>query len=77
MSDGYLVHAIGMEECGYGRFPSVLTSLEFERLINAGGPKLGAVERPVDRRVPRIIGTDLFSTNSLLQICPNCFPSFL
>ena len=35
-----------MEEYGYGRFPNVVTSLEFERLINAGGPTLGAVRAP-------------------------------
>jgi heterodisulfide reductase subunit A len=44
-----------MEEYGYGRFPNVVTTLEFERLINAGGPTLGAVERPGDRRVPRSV----------------------
>ena len=45
----------GMEEYGYGRFPNVVTSLEFERLINAGGPTLGEVERPGDRQVPRSV----------------------
>jgi heterodisulfide reductase subunit A len=41
-----------MEEYGYGRHPNVVTSLEFERLINAGGPTQGEVVRPGDRRVP-------------------------
>jgi heterodisulfide reductase subunit A len=45
----------GMEEYGYGRFPNVVTSLEFERLINAGGPTLGEVVRPGDRRRPRSV----------------------
>ncbi len=45
----------GMEEYGYGRFPNVVTSLEFERLINAGGPTLGEVVRPGDRKVPRSV----------------------
>jgi len=30
-----------MEQFGYGRFPNVLTSLEFERLVNAAGPTGG------------------------------------
>jgi len=30
-----------LTEYGYGRFTNVLTSMEFERLINAGGPRKG------------------------------------
>jgi len=32
-----------IEEFGYGKFPNVLTSLEFERLINASGPTGGNI----------------------------------
>src|SRR5512137_1766562 len=60
---GTIVVATGMEvfdpsaleEYGYGRFANVVTTMEFERLINAGGPTLGEVVRPGDRRVPRSI----------------------
>ncbi len=45
-----------MDEYGYTRFENVLTSLEFERLVNAGGPSKGEVIRPTDRRRPRSIG---------------------
>jgi len=45
-----------MDEYGYTRFENVLTSMEFERLINAGGPTGGEVIRPSDRRHPRSIG---------------------
>ncbi len=45
-----------MDEYGYTRFENVLTSLEFERLINAGGPTRGELIRPTDRRRPRSIG---------------------
>ena len=45
-----------MDEYGYTRFGNVLTSLEFERLINAGGPSKGEIVRPSDRRRPRSIG---------------------
>jgi heterodisulfide reductase subunit A len=37
---------------GYGRFPNVITSLEFERLINAGGPSGGRLIRPSDLQAP-------------------------
>jgi len=45
-----------LDEYGYTRFENVLTSLEFERLANAGGPSKGEVIRPTDRRPPRSIG---------------------
>jgi heterodisulfide reductase subunit A len=38
-----------LDEYGYTRFENVLTSLEFERLINAGGPTKGELIRPTDR----------------------------
>jgi heterodisulfide reductase subunit A len=45
-----------MDEYGYTRFENVLTSMEFERLINAGGPTQGEVIRPSDRKHPKSIG---------------------
>jgi len=45
-----------LDEYGYTRFENVLTSLEFERMINAGGPTNGKVVRPTDRNRPRSIG---------------------
>lgn len=45
-----------MDEYGYTRFENVLTSLELERLVNAGGPSKGRIVRPSDRRQPRSIG---------------------
>jgi len=42
-----------LTELGYGRFPNVITTLEFERLINAGGPSGGELIRPSDRNRPR------------------------
>jgi len=37
----------------YGKFPNVITSLEFERLINAGGPSGGKLLRPSDMTIPK------------------------
>ncbi len=42
-------------EYGYGRYPNVVTSLEFERMLSATGPSAGHVERPSDKVPPRRI----------------------
>jgi heterodisulfide reductase subunit A len=44
-----------LTEFGYRKFPNVITSLEFERLINAGGPSGGNLIRPSDQRIPRTV----------------------
>ena len=44
-----------IEEYGYNRFENVITTVEFERLINAGGPTQGEIIRFTDRRTPRSI----------------------
>ncbi len=48
--------ASSLDEYGYTRFPNVVTSLEFERLIDAGGPTAGHLVRPSDRQPPKRIG---------------------
>ncbi len=40
---------------GYGRFPNVVTSLEFERMLNASGVTQGHVVRPSDMKTPKRI----------------------
>lgn len=40
---------------GYGRLPNVLTSLEYERLMNAAGPTGGKVVKPSDKEEPEKI----------------------
>ncbi len=40
-------------EFGYGRYPNVVTSLEFERMLSASGPFGGVVQRPSDGRHPQ------------------------
>ncbi len=39
----------------YKKAPNVITSLEFERLINAGGPTHGQLIRPSDHRIPKSV----------------------
>ncbi|MEW6697615.1 MAG: FAD-dependent oxidoreductase [Bacillota bacterium] len=43
------------EEFGWGRFPNVLTSLQFERLLSASGPTMGHLVRPSDHVEPKKI----------------------
>jgi heterodisulfide reductase subunit A len=45
-----------MDEYGYTRFDNVITSMEFERLICAGGPTGGHFVRPSDQVRPKRIG---------------------
>jgi heterodisulfide reductase subunit A len=40
-------------ELGFGRYPNVVTALQFERLLAATGPTAGQVERPSDGKHPR------------------------
>ncbi|MBW2122175.1 MAG: FAD-dependent oxidoreductase [Deltaproteobacteria bacterium] len=42
-------------EYGYGRFPNVVTGIEFERLLSASGPFQGHLIRPSDGRPPQRI----------------------
>jgi heterodisulfide reductase subunit A len=39
-------------EYGHGRYPNVVTSVEFERILSASGPYSGHVRRPSDKRTP-------------------------
>jgi heterodisulfide reductase subunit A len=41
------------QELGFGRWPNVVTSVQFERILSASGPYMGEVRRPVDERHPR------------------------
>ena len=44
-----------MDEFGYRSFENVITSMEFERLICAGGPTDGHFVRPTDHKLPKKI----------------------
>ena len=45
-----------LDEYGYTRFPNVVTSMEFERLICGSGPTNGHLVRPSDQQAPKRIG---------------------
>ena len=42
-------------EYGYGKYPDVITGLQFERLASASGPTLGEIRRPSDGKIPEKI----------------------
>ncbi len=42
-------------EYGYGKYPDVITSLQFERILSATGPTGGEIYRPSDGKVPKEI----------------------
>jgi heterodisulfide reductase subunit A len=44
------------EEYGYGLYPNVVTSIEFERILSSTGPFAGKVLRPSDETEPKRIG---------------------
>ena len=45
-----------LDEYGYTKYENVITSMEFERLISAGGPSDGHFIRPTDRERPKTVG---------------------
>jgi heterodisulfide reductase subunit A-like polyferredoxin len=56
LAPGYQVyHAELSEEYGFGRYPNVITALQYERILSASGPTGGHVQRPSDGASPRRI----------------------
>lgn len=54
LAPGYQVFDAGLkQELGYGRFPNVVTALEFERYLSPSGPTGGEVLRRSDGRHPK------------------------
>ncbi len=60
---GAIIIASGLElydpairqEFGFGRWPNVVTSIQFERILSASGPYQGTVQRPGDKKHPEKI----------------------
>jgi heterodisulfide reductase subunit A len=61
LDTGALILAGGIEpfnarlkgEYGYGRWPNIITSLEYERILSAAGPFQGRIQRLSDGQTPR------------------------
>ncbi|TFG07012.1 hydrogenase iron-sulfur subunit [Candidatus Thorarchaeota archaeon] len=56
LATGYqLLDPSEVKEYGYGRYPNVVSALEYERMVSASGPTEGVVMRPSDGREPHRI----------------------
>ncbi len=56
LSNGYEVFdAMRKDEYGFGRYPNVVTGMQFERILSASGPYEGHLQRPSDGRTPKRI----------------------
>ena len=56
LAPGYQVYRAELsEEFGFGRYPNVITAMQFERLLSASGPTMGHIQRPSDALKPRRI----------------------
>jgi heterodisulfide reductase subunit A-like polyferredoxin len=56
LAPGYQIYNAQLsEEYGLGRYPNVVTSLQYERLLSASGPTKGHVQRPSDGASPKRI----------------------
>jgi heterodisulfide reductase subunit A len=56
VATGYEIFDPGVyEEYGYGRYPDVVTSLEFERMVSASGASNGELFRPSNGKPPKTI----------------------
>ncbi len=54
LTNGYdTFDATRKSEYGYGRYPNVVTSMQFERILSASGPYDGHVRRPSDGGTPK------------------------
>ena len=80
---GAVVIAPGFELCdhtlraeyGFGQYPNVISSLQFERLLSASGPYQGHVVRPSDGKEPKriasiqCVGSREDETNYCSSVC--------
>ena len=57
---------------GYDRYPNVITNLEFERLMNAGGPTAGQIIRPSDQQHAQRIAWIQCAGRGLVTGVPYC-----
>jgi len=56
LAPGYQTYQAELsEEYGFGRYPNVVTSIQFERFLSASGPTFGHIKRPSDDNLPRRI----------------------
>ena len=56
LAPGYQIYNATLSvEFGMGRFPNVVTALQYERMLSASGPTKGHIVRPMDGKSPKRI----------------------
>lgn len=56
LAPGFELFSAGLkQEFGYDRYPNVVSSLQFERILSASGPYQGKIIRPSDKELPQKI----------------------
>ncbi|MGD0229156.1 MAG: CoB--CoM heterodisulfide reductase iron-sulfur subunit A family protein [Syntrophorhabdales bacterium] len=56
VASGYgLLDIERLPEYGAGRYPDVITGIQYERMLNASGPTSGHIERPSDKTEPKCV----------------------
>lgn len=61
-----------LPQYGYGRFPNVLTSIQYERLMNAAGPTHGEIVRPSDKKHPKNVAIVQCVGSRSRKLCDYC-----
>jgi heterodisulfide reductase subunit A2 len=73
VSTGFdMLDASLLPEYGYGKHPDILTSLEFERLLQASGPSKGEIIRLSDRSHPENLLFVLCAGSRDRRFCKSC-----
>lgn len=61
-----------LSEYGYGKHPDILSSMEFERLLNSSGPTGGHIIKPSDHKEPDNLLFILCIGSRDQRLCPYC-----
>ena len=61
-----------LPQYGYGKFQDVITSLQYERLMNAAGPTGGEIVRPSDKTHPKRVAFIQCVGSRNIEICDYC-----
>ncbi|MHA1681332.1 MAG: hydrogenase iron-sulfur subunit [Promethearchaeota archaeon] len=61
-----------LKRYNYKRYPNIITSLQYERMLSASGPSMGHIVRPSDGKKPGSIGFILCAGSRNIKYCGYC-----
>ncbi len=67
-----LMDVSSLKQYGYGEYPNVVVSMEYERIMCASGPSQGEIIRPSDKKHPHKIGFILCVGSRNVGLKPYC-----